>query len=162
MGNDLYLCYLIIWSLILWYTDSWEREFRFLEMVGIIEKVERNEIEIFELLFKAIVNYCNDKDTVLLYKKFIRLNLNPTWSIFSLVSKIIKKKSNVKNKKQLLNQQTKFKDLKSNTYIIENKTTNETNNFRSMTLKTREIDDNILSEDVIFYAFIYCKYCINI
>ena len=101
MGNDLYLCYLIIWiwSLILWYTDSWEREFRFLEMIGIIEKVERNEIEIFELLFKAIVNYCNDKDTVLLYKKFIHLNLNPTLSIFSLVSKIIKKKSNVKNKK---------------------------------------------------------------
>ena len=159
VGNDLYLCYLIIWSLTLWYTDTWEREYRFLEMIEIIEKVERHEIEIFELLFKAIVNYCNDKDTVLLYKKFIHLNLNPTWSIFSLVSKIIKKKSNVKNKKQLLSQQTKFKDLKSNTDIIENKTSNETSNFRSRTLKTREIDDNILSEDVIFSAFMYCKYC---
>ena len=159
VGNDLYLCYLIIWSLTLWYTDTWEREFRFLEMIEIIEKVERHEIEIFELLFKAIVNYCNDKDTVLLYKKFIHLNLNPTWSIFSLVSKIIKKKSNVKNKKQLLSQQTKFKDLKSNTDIIENKTINDTSNFRSRTLKIREIDDNILSEDVIFNAFIYCKYC---
>ena len=159
MGNDLYLCYLIIWSLTLWYTDTWEREYRFLEMIQIIEKVERHEIEIFELLFKAIVNYCNDKDTILLYKKFIHLNLNPTWSIFSLVSKIIKKKSNVKNKKQLLSQQTKFEYLKSNPDIIENKSINEASNFRSRTLKTREIDDNILSEDVIFYAFVYCKYC---
>ena len=159
MGNDLYLCYLIIWSLTIWYTDTWEREFRFLKMIEIIEKVEGHEIEIFELLFKALVNYCNDKDTVLLYKKFIHLNLNPTWSIFSLVSKIIKKKSNIKNKKELLSQQTKFKDLKSNTDIILNKSTNEMSNFRSRTLKTREIDDKILSEDVIFYAYGYCKAC---
>ena len=159
MGNDLYLCYLIIWSMTIWYTDTWEREFRFLKMIEVIEKAERHEIEIFELLFKALVNYCNDKDTVLLYKKFIHLNLNPTWNIFSLVSKIIKKKSNVKNKKELLSQQTKFKDLKSNNDIILNKSTNEMRNFRSRTLKTREIDDNILSEDVIFYAFGFCKSC---
>ena len=159
MGNDLYLCYLIIWSLTIWYTDTWEREFRFLKMIEVIEKVEGHEIEIFELLFKALVNYCNDKDTVLLYKKFIHLNLNPTWSIFSLVSKIIKKKSNIKNKKELLSQQTKFKDLKSNSDIILNKSTNEMSNFRSRTLKTKEIDDNILSEDVIFYAYGFCKSC---
>ena len=159
VGNDLYLCYLILWSITLWYTDTWEREFRFLKMIEVLEKVEGHEIEIFELIFKAIVNYCNDKDTVLLYKKFIHLNLNPTWSIFSLVSKIIKKKSNVKNKKELLSQQTKFKDLKSNSNIILNKTTNEMEKFRSRTLKTRKVDDNILSEDVIFYAYGQCKFC---
>ena len=159
VGNDLYLCYLILWSITLWYTDTWEREFRFLKMIEVLEKVEGHEIEIFELIFKAIVNYCNDKDTVLLYKKFIHLNLNPTWSIFSLVSKIIKKKSNIKNKKELLSQQTKFKDLKSNSNIILNKTTNEMDKFRSRTLKTRKVDDNILSEDVIFYAYGQCKFC---
>ena len=159
MGNDLYLCYLIIWALTISYTDPWEREFRFLKMIEIIEKVEAHEIEIFELLFKALVKYCNDKDTVLLYKKFIHLNLNPTWSIFSLVSKIIKKKSNIKNKKELLSQQTKFKDLKSKNDRIINKSTNEISNFRSRTLKTREVDDKILSEDVIFYAYGFCKAC---
>ena len=159
VGNDLYLCYLIIWSLTIWYTDTWEREFRFLKMIEVIEKIEGHEIEIFELLFKAIVNYCNDKDTVLLYKKFIHLNLNPTWSIFSLVSKIIKKKSNVKNKKELLSQQTKFKDLKSNHNVILNKSNNEMSNFRSRTLKIKDIDDKILSEDVIFYAYGFCKAC---
>jgi hypothetical protein len=159
MGNDLYLCYLIVWALTLWYTDTWEREYRFLKMIEIIEKVERHEIEIFELLFKAIVNYCKDKDTVLLYKKFIHLNLNPSWSIFSLVSKIIKKKSNIKNKKVLLSQQTKFKDLKSNNDMEENKSINEKTTFRSRTLKVREIDDNVLSEDLILNAYVYCRYC---
>jgi len=159
VGNDLYLCYLIIWSLTIWYTDNWEREFRFLKMIEVIEKIEGHEIEIFELLFKAVVNCCNDKDTVLLYKKFIHLNLNPTWSIFSLVSKIIKKKSNVKNKKELLSQQTKFKDLKSNNNIILNKSNNEMSNFRSRTLKTKDIDDKILSEDVIFNAYGFCNAC---
>ena len=159
VGNDLYLCYLIIWSLTIWYTDQWEREFRFLKMIEVIEKIEGHEIEIFELLFKVIVNYCNDKDTVLLYKKFIHLNLNPTWSIFSLVSKIIKKKSNVKNKKELLSQQTKFKDLKSSHNIILNKSLNEMSNFRSRTLKIKDIDDKILSEDVIFYAYGFCNVC---
>ena len=155
-GNDLYLCYLIIWALTLWYTDNWEREFRFLKMIEVIEKIEVHEIEIFELLFKEIVNYCNDKDTVLLYKKFIHLNLNPTWNIFSLVSRIIKKKTNIKNKKELLSQQTKFKDLKN---PRKSKNVNEVIDFRSRTLKTKDVDDKILSEDVIFYAYGHCKTC---
>ena len=98
MRNDLYLCYLIIWSLTIAYTDTWERDYRFLGMIEIIEKIEGHDIEIFELLFSSIVKCCSDKDTILLYKKFIHLNLNPSWSIFSLVSKIIKKKSNIKRK----------------------------------------------------------------
>ena len=51
MRNDLYLCYLIIWSLTIAYTDTWERDYRFLGMIEIIEKVEGHDIEIFELLF---------------------------------------------------------------------------------------------------------------
>ena len=58
-----------------------------------------------------------------------------------------------------ITQQTKFKDLKSNSDIILNKSTNEISNFRSRTLKTREVDDKILSEDVIFYAYGFCKSC---
>ena len=84
----------------LWYTDEWERELRFLQMIEIIEKVQGHDIQIFEILFKALVDVkWSDKDIILLYKKFIHLNLNPTWKIFSLVFKIIKKKANIKNKK---------------------------------------------------------------
>ena len=161
-GNDIYLCYLIIWSLALWYTDKYERESRFLQMIEVIERVQYHDIQIFELLFKALVDInWSDKDIILLYKKFIHLNLNPTWKIFSMVSKIIKKKANAGKKKELLSQETKFSALKT----IKRKLNNETKNsekllrFRSRTLKTKSIDDQILSEDVIFYGFDLCKFC---
>ena len=161
-GNDLYLCYLIMWSLTLWYTDEWERESRFLQMIEVIEKVQVHDIQIFELLFKALVDVkWSDKDIILLYKKFIHLNLNPTWKIFSMVSKIIKKKANAKNKKELLSQETKYKQLKSlkKRSLRIAKTFEDTVNFRSRTLKTKLVDDKILSEDVIFYAYSKCQIC---
>ena len=158
-GNDLYLCYLIMWSLTLWYTDEWERELRFLQMIEIIEKVKGHDIQIFEILFKALVDVkWSDKDIILLYKKFIHLNLNPTWKIFSLVSKIIKKKVNVKNKKELLSQLTKFEQLKIKNQE-KSKNIEEKISFRSRTLKVKSVDDKILSEDVIFYAYGFCNNC---
>jgi hypothetical protein len=155
-GNDIYLCYLIMWSLTLWYTDEFERESRFLQMIEVIEKVQVHDIQIFELLFKALVDIkWSDKDIILLYKKFIHLNLNPTWKIFTLVSKIIKKKANAKNKKELLSQETKFQQLKTmkKRSLQIAKTFEDIVNFRSRTLKTKIIDDKILSEDVIFYDY---------
>ena len=158
--NDLYLCYLIIWSLTLEYTDKCEREYNFLKMIEIIEKVERHEIEIFELLFKAIVGNCDDKDAIILYKKFIHLNLNPSWTIFSLVSKIIKKKSNIQIKQKLLSQETKYKFLNDKRQTNKNdKSPNNIDNYRSRTLKTKKFDDDILFEDVIFKAYDKCKSC---
>ena len=160
-GNDIYLCYLIMFSLTLWYTDEWERESRFLQMIEIIEKVQGHDIQIFELLFKALVDIkWDDKDIILLYKKFIHLNLNPTWKIFSLVSKIIKKKSNVKNKKELLSQETKYNALRSKKKLRKpNINSDDELNFRSRTLKSKLENDKILSEDVIFYAYGKCPNC---
>lgn len=160
-GNDIYLCYLIIWSLTLWYTDELERESRFLQMIDVVERIQFHDIQIFELLFKTLVDIkWSDKDIILLYKKFIHLNLNPTWKIFSIVSKIIKKKTNVKNKKALLSQETKFATLK-----VKSKTKKKSLNqgeyitYRKRTLKTKIVDDRILSEDVLFFAFGKCPTC---
>jgi len=163
-GNDIYLCYLIMFSLTLWYTDDFERESRFLQMIEIIEKVQGHDIQIFELLFKALVDIkWDDKQIILLYKKFIHLNLNPTWKIFSLVSKIIKKKSNVKNKKALLSQETKYNEIRNKKKLKKaNVNTEEEQNipsFRNRSLKSKYEDDKILSEDVIFYAYGKCPTC---
>ena len=159
-GNDVYLCYLIIWSLTIWYTDEWERELRFEQMIEVIERILAHDIQIFELLFKTLVDIkWSDKDIILLYKKFIHLNLNPTWEIFSKVSKIIKKKANVKKKQLLLSQDTKYELLKVNNK--KNKVTNpkETKIIRRRSFKSQLEDDKILSEDVIFFAFGKCPKC---
>ena len=103
--NDLYLCYLIVWALTIWYTEEKEKDYRFYEMIEMLKKIEEHDIKIFEIIFKNLVEFPEDKNIILLYKLFINLRLNPTWEMFSIVSKIIKKKQNANNKKNLLHQE---------------------------------------------------------
>ena len=155
--NDLYICYLIIWSLVFWYNDECERELRFLQMLRILEKTEEHDIKTFELIFKALVEYSNDENVIIVYKKFIHLRLNPTWEIFSLVSKIIKKKQNVKKKNLLLLQDTKANNLNEK-FIKENKLDN-IGEIRERSLILPNKEDNIFSSNAFFYAFLKCDRC---
>ena len=152
--NDLYLCYLIIWSLTLWYTEEKEKEYRFYEMLDMLQKVEEHEIKIFEIIFKNLVDYSEDKNVILLYKIFIHLRLNPSWDLFSLVSKIIKKKENAINKKNLLLQNIDPKDL-INKYQIDKKL----DFFHQRSLKFDDSEDYIFSNALIFYAYFRCEKC---
>jgi hypothetical protein len=158
--NDLYICYLIVWSLVFWYIDDCERELRFLQMIRILEKIEEHDIKTFEELFKALVEYSNDENVIIVYKKFIHLRLNPSWEIFSLVSKIIKKKQNAKKKNQLLLQETNANDLNEK-FIKENKM-ERIAEIRERTLNVQNNEDNVFSNDVLFYAYIKCDKCKNI
>ena len=155
--NDLYICYLIIWSLTFWYSEECERELRFLQMLKILEKIEEHDIKTFELLFKALVEYSNDENVIIVYKKFIHLRLNPTWEIFTLVSKMIKKKQSIKKKTQLLLQDTNANDLNEK-YIKENKMGN-VEKMRDRTLFLQNKYDNIFSNDALFYAYLKCSKC---
>ena len=155
--NDLYICYLIIWSLVFWYNDDCERELRFLEMLKILEKIEEHDIKPFEQLFKALVEYSNDENVIIVYKKFIHLRLNPTWEIFSLVSKIIKKKQNIRKKNQLLLQDTKANDLNEK-FIKENKMEN-ISDIRQRVLIYQNKEDKFFSSNALFYAYLRCEKC---
>ena len=157
--NDLYLCYLILWSLFFWYIKKGETDYRFLKMLEILEKIEEHDIKIFELLFKVLVDGGNENDenVIILYKKFIHFRLNPSWDMFSLVSKIIKKKQNAKKKKNMLHQDTNFKDLR-NKFLKENKIRMDSNEFER-SIKIEGIDDLIYTDTLLFYAYVICKKC---
>jgi hypothetical protein len=155
--NDLYLCYIIIWSLTMWYTEDKEKDYRFFKMLEMIENIEEHEIKIFEIIFQNLVQYCEDENIILLYKKFIHLGLNPSWEMFSLVSKIIKKKQNATRKKNLLLQDINAKELISklkNDKKIENE-----NIFHQRTLKYDESESTIFSNTITFYAYFKCEKC---
>ena len=152
--NDLYLCYLILWSLTMWYTEEKEKEYRFYEMLNMLQKIEEHEIKIFEIMFKNLVEYGEDKNVILLYKLFIHLRLNPSWEMFSLVSKIIKKKQNAVNKKNLLHQDIDPQEL-INKYQIGKKL----DFFHQRSLKIDDSEDYIFSNDLTFYAFFSCEKC---
>ena len=156
--NDLYLCYIILWAMSFWYTEDDEKDYRFLKMLEILEEVEEHDVKIFEVLFKTLAEFSKDENVILLYKKFIHLRLNPTWEMFSLVSKIIKKKSNINKKNKLLNQETKMVKLK---LLFENenlKKNSEIFPYRR-SFKILGKDDFIFSDKVLFYAYFTCKKC---
>ena len=152
--NDLYLCYLIIWAASMWYTEEKEREYRFYEMLEMIEKIEEHDIKIFEVIFKNLVEFSEDKNIILLYKIFINLRLNPSWEMFSLVSKIIKKKQNASNKKNLLHQ-----SIDPHEYIKKYKNEKKTELFHQRCLKNDDSDDFIFSNSLTFYAYFKCERC---
>ena len=155
--NDLYLCYIILWSMAFWYMEKEERYFRFVKMLDILEKVEEHDVKIFEILFKTLVEYNEDENVILLYKKFIHLRLNPSWDMFSLVSKIIKKKNNISKKNVLLHQETNMDILKAKFYK-DTKIKSE-NDLPRRSFKIYNKDDFIFSNKVLFYAYYICKKC---
>ena len=152
--NDLYLCYLIIWSLTMWYTEEKEREYRFYEMLNILKKIEEHDIKIFQIIFQNLLEFNEDKNIILLYKIFIHLRLNPSWEMFSLVSKIIKKKQNASNKKNLLHQNIDPQELINKYQINKN-----IDYFHQRSLKVDESDDTIFSSALTFYAYFKCEKC---
>ena len=152
--NDLYLCYLIIWAITMWYTEEKEREYRFYEMLEMLNNIEEHDIKIFEIIFKNLVEFSEDKNIILLYKIFINLRLNPSWEMFSLVSKIIKKKQNASNKKNLLHQNINPQEL-----IQKYKEEKKIDFFHQRSLKIDDADDLIFSEALTFYAYFKCERC---
>ena len=156
--NDLYLCYIILWSIGFWYTEDDERDYRFLMMLEILEKVEEHDVKIFEVLFRTLVEYSKDENVILLYKKFIHLRLNPTWDMFSVVSKVIKKKQNINQKNKLLHQETQLDKLKLKQEYEKHKKDGELLSSRR-TFKVLGKEDFVFSKQVLYYAYFACKKC---
>ena len=156
--NDLYLCYIILWSIGFWYAEDDERDYRFLMMLEILEKVEEHDVKIFEVLFRTLVEYSKDENVILLYKKFIHLRLNPSWDMFSLVSKVIKKKQNISQKNKLLHQETQLDKLKLKEEYEKHKQ-DEDLLISRRTFKVMGKDDFVFTTKVLFYAYFVCKKC---
>ena len=157
--NDIYICYLILWTLVFWYIKEEEKNEKFLKMLEMLEKVEEHDIKIFDLLFKVLVDNGNENDenVIILYKKFINFRLNPSWDMFSLVSKIIKKKQNKSKKENMLHQDITLKELKEK--FIKEKKISENLIKNKHTLRNEELDESIFSDEILFYAFATCKKC---
>ena len=153
--NDLYLCYIILWSMAFWYMEEDEKEARFFQMLQILQKVEEHDLKIFDVLFKTLIDHNRNDNVILLYKKFIDLRLNPTWEMFSLVSKIIKKKQNINKKVNLLQKEPHLK--KSS--LLLNKDRNINDLFSKRTFKLQNKDDFIFSNKVLIHAYFTCKKC---
>ena len=145
MINYINLCWMQMWGMTFWYCDKMEQKYRFQELLKVISKTSNHEMEIFNLLFETLAEHGTNYMILKLYNILIQLKLNPSLKVHNIAMKIL---DGVKGDGNLNdNLQRVIKSEEGKVYY--------NNNFRKRTLKSKYFQ-NILTEDVLFYAFDTC------
>jgi hypothetical protein len=145
MINYINLCWMQMWGMTFWYCDEKEKNFRFQELLKVIKKTSNHEMEIFNLLFETLSVNGTDYMILKLYDILIKLRLNPSLKVHNIAMKILDRVKGGGNFNENLQRAIKSEEGK----IYNN------NNFRKRTLKSKYFK-NILTEDILFYAFDAC------
>ena len=141
MENYIYLVYVELWAFCYWYLDSSEKDNAFIQLIKILDKISRFEIEIFQHLFEALEKLKENDKIMTLYEKLLQYKMTPNSYIFSLVNKILKMKK-----------VRKSKDISSNS-LFSNSDSHLKRTFQSHN------DINILGDKVVFYKKQTCQEC---
>ena len=149
MINYIYLSWMQMWAMTFWYCDEQEKRYWFQELVKIIEKTSSHEMEIYNLLFETLSIYGKDYMILKLYDILLKLHLNPSFKVHNIAMKILDKK---KSKMEKMNNQLQRNYQKDIIIKYKNK------NFRKRTFKSKYYG-NILSDNIIIYAFDTCINC---
>ena len=163
MEDYIYLLWLKLWVFSFWYHDTQEIEYRFVQMIDVLNQVTNHEMELINYLFKVLVeNNVNDNLILKLYENIIKLRITPTQYIFDIIKKIISKieknnnnNNNNPNIKLINNRFNIMKYLKN--IQINFKKGNQTY-FRKRTIKTK-FDVNIIKPNIKFYTEQICQEC---
>ena len=148
MDNYIYLCWMQMWAITFWYCDEKEKRYRFQELLKVLNKTSSHEMEIFNLLFETLSIYGEDYMILKLYDILLTLHLNPSFKVHNIVMKLLDKKKLEGQIKD--NLQNAFKDELKNIYTNKG--------FRNRTFKSKYYG-NILTSDIIFFAFDSCISC---
>lgn len=157
MENNIYLCWMMLWAMTFWYHDEKEKRNRFHEMLSVIEKVYYHEIEVFNLIFEALMKYGEEFMVLKLFERLIHLRLNPSYLICRLVMKILDKEKFQLNK----NSTNIVKYVKENEYRVSS-----INNFVPKPRTFKYPSDHNIAHSDIFFSFedicINCNQVINL
>ena len=145
MINYINLCWMQMWGMTFWYCDENEKNYRFQELLKVINRTSNHEMEIFNLLFETLAENGTDYMILKLYDILIKLRLNPSLKVHNIAMKILDKVKVGGNFNENLQRALKGEEGK----IYNN------NNFRKRTLKSKYCK-NILTEEILFYAFDAC------
>ena len=148
MKNYIYLCWMQMFAMTFWYCEEYEKKYRFQEFIKILEKTNCYEMELFNLLFETLSTYGKDYMVLQLYDALLKLHLNPSLKVHTIVMKIIDKQNMEGNFNEKLQ---KFIENESKTIYKKSKLTKR--GFRS------KYNEKILTEDITFYAFDTCIVC---
>ena len=151
MKNNLYLTWLEIWSYTFWYFDKDEREYRFDQVLDILDKVIHHEMNIFNLMFN-VLNQENEQEMIIkLYQKMLLLKINPNTNIYNIISNILD------------NEQIKqlFDKMKSGEVISLKFNKKYTTLFKKRTYLNVEDKPTLVNEKLEFEAVFSCIDCME-
>ena len=148
MKKYIYLCWMHMWALTFWYCEEKEKNYRFQELIKVIEKSNCYEMEIFNLLFDALSEYGKSTMVLRLYYILLKKKLNPNFKVHNIVMKIMEGKKIEGN----------FSENLEKIIKAEEKKTYKKSNFSPRTFKSKYYQ-NILTEDIKFYTFDSCIFC---
>ena len=152
MKNYVYLCWMQMWAMTFWYCEEKEQNYRFQELLKVLDKTSCHEMEIFNLLFETLSKYGKNDNMILkLYAILLKLHLNPSLKVHKIVMNIIDKKQLEGNFNEKLQ-----KILEKDKSVIYEK-----KDFRKRVFRSKYYEDNILTESIIFFAFDNCVDCQN-
>ena len=158
LENDLYICYIILWSLTFWYTDEKEKEYRFKNLLLYLDKINNQKQEIFQLLLENMNKWGAISDEIFyVYITYLNQKLNPNWIIFKIMLPFLEKKE--MDLKQ--NPTTElFKLGKINLKTVLTQISKNKEAYIKRSLKSRnEWEDNILSDEVNYVCYSKCIGC---
>ena len=161
MLNYIYLAYIQMWGYCYYYQSGNEKDYRFNQLIKILNKVYHHEIELFNLLFESLNKFQESDKILKLYERLLSYKITPNSFIYSIISKIIDKdkKSKVNNNKCQNEENNNYNDiekyLKSSSYNINNGFDQD---FQRRTFRD-EKEKNILGDLIIFKTNQICPEC---
>lgn len=152
-NNYIYLLWVKMWISTFHYHDKQEQEYRFFQMLNVLDKINRHEMVVMNNLFLVLINNKANEDLLLLlYQKILSYQLIPSTYIFDTVRNLISKKIGRGNKIP------NFNISKYLCKLFEKNTIDMKKKFRRRTLKS-VYDSNILTEKINFIMNDYCGNC---
>ena len=86
MEDYIHLSWMLIWALSFSYIkDQREKEFRFEQLLNVVDKVQSHQMEVYEIIFKVFLKNNQENFLLILYKKILK-RLNVSWEMFHTVS----------------------------------------------------------------------------
>ena len=153
MTNYIYLTWMEVWAFTFSNIDNKERQYRFNQLIEIINKVFHHDMNILNLIFDAL-NRNSENDMILkLYQKILCLKINPSYFIYNIVSSIIDKEQLNELNNNFNNISNEFFDDSKFKFKNCNKSPNLKRTFSS-------VEDNLeINKTLKIYSNFYCIKC---
>ena len=158
MLNYVYLAYVEMWGYSYYYQSYSEKDYRFQQLIEILDKVYHHEIEIFNLLFNSLIKFQEEEKIMKLYERLLSYKITPNSEIYSIVGKIIDKQKKKKNKEEI-DKNKNYNDIEK-ILMSSNISSKDKLDFELQRRTFRdETEKKILGDLVCFNTSQFCPEC---